>query len=102
MGQTLQLLLLMSTDQVSHLFQENVQLFLRIHFQVNGISIKTAGGLAVDWINDKLYFSFGDPGSNLVNPNHLAVHDITAGGGYVEITTSDGPYHELVVDPVAQ
>ena len=34
MGQTLQLLLLMSTDQVSHLF---VQLLLRTQFQVNGI-----------------------------------------------------------------
>ena len=56
----------------------------------------------MDWINDKLYFSFVDAGSDSVNPNHLAVYDITAGGGYVEITTSDGPYFELVVDPVAQ
>ena len=56
----------------------------------------------MDWINDKLYFSFGDPGSNLVNPNHLAVYDITAGGGYVEITPSDGPYHELVADPLGE
>ena len=67
-----------------------------------GYFTETTGGLAVDWINDKLYFSFGDPGSNLVNPNHLAVYNITAGGDYVEITTSDGPYHELAVDPIAQ
>ena len=36
--------------------------------------------------------SFGDPGSNELNPNHLALYNITAGGDYVEITTSDGPY----------
>ena len=57
----------------------------------------------MDWINDKLYFSFG-PQSDSVNPSHLAVYDITAGGArdYVEITTSNGPYHELVVDPVGE
>ena len=61
------------------------------------------GGLAVDWIRDKIYFSFGDPGSNTINPNHLAIYDITA-GQYNEInpTTTYTVYHDLAVDPVNQ
>ena len=56
----------------------------------------------MDWIYDKLYFSFG-PQSKEVNPSHLAVYDITGGArDYVEIATSDGPYYELVVDPIGE
>ena len=54
-------------------------------------------------MNDKIYFSFGDPGSNLVNPNHLAIYDITT-GQYDEINPSTiyAVYHDLAVDPLSQ
>ena len=56
----------------------------------------------MDWINDKVYFSFGDTGSNLINPNHLAVYDITT-GEYSEIVTSSyAVYFDIAVDPIAQ
>ena len=56
----------------------------------------------MDWINDKVYFSFGDPDSNSVNPNHLAIYDISA-GEYNEITTlSYSVYFDIAVDPVGQ
>lgn len=61
--------------------------------------------MAVDWINDKIYFSFGDPGSNLVNPNHLAIYDLST-GVYTEITPAINTvykvYHDMAVDPLDQ
>ena len=63
---------------------------------------QNTGGVAVDWINDKVYFSFGDVGSELVTPNHLAIYDITT-GEYSEImTSSPAVYDDIAVDPVAQ
>ena len=55
----------------------------------------------MDWINDKVYFSFGDTGSNLVNPNHLAVYDITTGTYNEIVMTPTSVYHDLAVDPMA-
>ena len=55
----------------------------------------------MDWINDKVYFSFGDTGSNSVNPNHLAVYDITNGTYNEIVLTPTSVYHELAVDPIA-
>ena len=56
-------------------------------------------------MNNKIYFSFGDPGSNLVNPNHLAIYDM-ATGVYTEINPSTiaaySVYHDLAVDPLGQ
>ena len=63
-----------------------------------------AGGLAVDWVNDKIYFSYGDPGSNSLSPKHLAIYDI-ATGGYVEISSivdDHAVFHDLAVDPIGQ
>ncbi|CAI8022716.1 hypothetical protein GBAR_LOCUS13319, partial [Geodia barretti] len=60
-------------------------------------------GLAVDWINDKVYFSYGDTGSNLVDPNHLAIYNM-ATGVHIEITpaTPHARFHDLAVDPIGQ
>ena len=95
MGQTLQLLCLVLTDQVSYTI---IIMIWYIYYVITG-------GLAVDWMNDKIYFSFGDPGSNLVNPNHLAIYDITT-SGYTEITPATivayRVYHDLAVDPLGQ
>ena len=62
------------------------------------------GALAVDWVNNKVYFSFGDHGSNLVHPNHLAIYDITT-SQITEITsaiTSNAVFRDLAVDPESQ
>ena len=66
--------------------------------------IFTTGALAVDWINNKVYFSFGDHGSTTVNPNHLAIYDMCT-GEVTEITSavdSNAVFHDLAVDPNAQ
>ena len=73
-----------------------------------------AGGLAVDWINNKLYFSFNDPHSLLDYPNHLAYYDLTT-GAIEEITetvtqqqvleTPASPFtvfRDLAVDPLKE
>ena len=64
-----------------------------------------AGGLAVDWINDRIYFSFGDYGSNLVNPNHLAMYDLD-NGVVTEITSAIAlvykKFHDLAVDAIGE
>lgn len=39
--------------------------------------IHTSVGLAVDWINDRIYYSFSTTSTTL--PNHLAVYDISTG-----------------------
>ena len=54
----------------------------------------------MDWINDTVYFSYGDTGSNLVNPNHLAVYDITTGTYNEIILTPTSLFHDLAVDPI--
>ena len=56
-------------------------------------------GLAVDWINDKLYFTFAGTSSNTY---HMAIYNITTGGDYEIILTSNVRYYEIAVDPVAQ
>ena len=58
----------------------------------------------MDWINNKMYFSFGDEGSNLVYPNHLAYYDL-ATSAVTDITsaiTTNAVFHDLAVDPDAQ
>ena len=57
----------------------------------------------MDWMNDKLYFSFGDSGSQEVNPNHLAMYDIST-EEYNDITTQSiaSIYYNIAVDPVGQ
>ena len=58
------------------------------------------GGLGVDWINDKVYFSFSRNGDI---PNHLAVYDITTGGySEVVVTSSCAVYYDVYVDPINQ
>ena len=52
-------------------------------FTCNPLSL--SGGLAVDWVNDRLYFSYSSAGSSLDQPKHLAYYDLVS--GYVtEIT----------------
>ena len=58
----------------------------------------------MDWVNDKVYFSFGDFGSTTVNPNHLAIYDI-ATGAVTEITSVmpiHAVFHDLAVDPFGE
>ena len=57
----------------------------------------------MDWVNDKVYFSYGDPESILVNPNHLATYDM-ATGVHNEITPTSphSKFHDLAVDPIGQ
>ena len=88
MGQTLQILYQMLIDQVSHCYSG-------MHFIACTGSL---GGLAVDWINNKVYFSYGIP-----NPNHLAVYDMATGGhSVITPTTPHNKFHDLAVDPVAK
>ena len=58
-----------------------------------------SAGLAVDWINDKLYFSYAGTAANTY---HMATYDIIAGGDFKIIMTSSVRYYEIAVDPVAQ
>ena len=56
------------------------------------------GGLAVDWINDKVYFSY--EGFIL---SHIAVYDISTGGySGVLTSTSFSVYYDIAVDPFDQ
>ena len=62
------------------------------------------GALAVDWVSDVVYFSFGDGSSSLANPNHLAIYNITS-RGHTEITCISEEYavfHDLAVDPIGR
>ena len=72
----------------------------KVHLATH-IHYETVGGVAVDWINDKVYFSFGDTGSNSVNPNHLGVYDITNGTYNEIILTPTSVFRDLTVDPIA-
>ena len=61
------------------------------------------GGLAVDWVHDNIYYSFGDFGSNTINPNHLAVYNLTTGATFemtAAINQLYGVFHDLAVDPL--
>ena len=52
----------------------------------------------MDWINDKVYFSFGAP-----SPDHLVMYDIST-GMQNEIIISPVPasyFYDLAVDPIA-
>ena len=84
----------MSPDQVRPSYIEHISLLCE--------HIQTLGALAVDWINDKIYYSFGDYGSLEVNPNHLAVYDISTGAN-TEITANVNQqyavFHDIGVDP---
>ena len=49
----------------------------------------------MDWINDNVYFSFGDPA-----PNHLVTYDITT-RMHNDITPEPVFYsYDLAVDPI--
>ena len=67
----------------------------------------------MDWINDRVYFSFNSPDSQLDYPNHLAFYDMTSGTLH-EITgtishfqglnnhrTPITVFRDMAVDPVA-
>ena len=54
-------------------------------------------GLAVDWINDKLYFSYRGSGNNY----HMSVYNIV-GESWEVMLTSSTRYYEITVDPMAQ
>ena len=93
MDQTLLLLSPMSPDQVS-IIPNRV-------FTSSMCLCQYTGGVAVDWINDKVYFSFGE-----VTPDHLVIYDIHT-GSYDEInmtiaviTTSCFIFYDLAVDPI--
>ena len=57
----------------------------------------------MDWINNRVYYSFGDFGSLTVNPNHLAVYDMST-GTTTEITAvidqTHAVFHDIAVDPL--
>ena len=54
-------------------------------------------------MNDRVYYSFGDFGSLTVNPNHLAVYDMST-GTTTEITAvidqTHAVFHDIAVDPL--
>ena len=58
--------------------------------------------MAVDWINDKVYFSSSNPDLPQVWPDLLSVYDITT--GETDVVTPDTVqydlYYDLAVDPV--
>ncbi|CAI8037176.1 Low-density lipoprotein receptor-related protein 2, partial [Geodia barretti] len=66
-------------------------------------NVTRPSGLAVDWINNRVYYSFGDFGSLTVNPNHLAVYDMST-GTTTEITAvidqTHAVFHDIAIDPL--
>ena len=59
----------------------------------------------MDWINDNLYILIGDERQRFDLSYHVAIYDITAGGDYRIIMTSEhwlSPYYYIVVDPFAE
>ena len=48
----------------------------------------------MDWINDKVYFSFGDP-----TPNNLVIYDITTGMHYDITPAPASSFLDLALDP---
>lgn len=71
-------------------------------------------GLAVDWVNNRLYFSYNSPESTMNQPNHMAYYDL-ATGGITDLTLTvfmeevlnnpRSPYtlfYDMAVDPVKQ
>ena len=58
----------------------------------------STGGLAVDWINYKVYFSYESDTNS-----HIAVYDITT-GEYSDVLTSSSHsvYYDIAVDPFDQ
>ena len=55
-------------------------------------------GLAVDWINDQLYFSYMNSDNTIY---HMAMYDII-GRSWEDILSSSSRYTEIAVDPLAQ
>ena len=51
--------------------------------------------MTVDWINDKLYFSFGDGA-----PDHLAIYNITTGTYNNMALSTASVFYDLAVDPI--
>ena len=68
-----------------------------LYLDVNIYWIFHTDGLAVDWINDKLYFSYAGSTNNY----HMAVYDIV-GENWEVLLTSSVRYYEIAVDPMAQ
>ena len=57
----------------------------------------SSDGLAVDWINDNLYFSYAGSTSY-----HMAIYNITGGGNWEVIQTSNSRFYEIAVDPFGE
>ena len=117
MQEMLQSLLVSVTNPVSPSLSFSLTLFLSLSsFSCYNYStiLSPTDGLAVDWVNDRLYFSYNDPDSSLNRPNRLAYYDLTT-GEETEITSTiyqqelaikpRSPFtlfFDIAVDPVNQ